>query len=271
MRSAYLAGVLLGLYRAGLTRVDIVVGSSAGACCGANFIAGEPEKSCEILSAHLTSPAFVNYRNVWKLDRHVIDIDFLIDETCTQRVPIDMRKIERAKTDLHIATTDYETGETLYFNNRGDDIREALRASCALPYLYRRPIFLKTSKGFRRCVDGGLSAPIPVQKAIAEGANRIIVVSTREIGYRKSPDPTPLWLHDLFYPNSAIGKILKRRHLDYRETLALMAKPPRGVLIDRIAPQNPLPVSRTTRSRPKVDAAIHEGYRDGQDYVRLFS
>ena len=36
-------------------------------------------------------------------------------------------------------------------------------------------------------MDGGISDPIPFEKAFLDGCDRVIVVSTREKGYRKGP------------------------------------------------------------------------------------
>ena len=106
IRSAYLAGALLALWDLNIREFDFVVGTSAGACCGANFIAGTPQLNKLILEDHLTSSRFVNffYTPTFK---NVVDIDYLIDEVCTKIVPLDLNKIKSAKSRLFIWGTDF--------------------------------------------------------------------------------------------------------------------------------------------------------------------
>jgi len=260
IRSAYLAGVLLALWEGGIRHFDLVVGTSAGACCGANFIAGTPEKSTEILENYLTSKKFVNFLRTPTF-KNVVDIDFLIDEVCVKLVPLDLPKIKSSPTKFYISATDFETGDLVYFNNHDHDLLEALRASCAMPYFYRNKALYEG----RRYMDGGMTASVPIEKALEEGASRIIVVGTRPKGYRKKPAPLPPWFHRIFYPKSpALGHLFKKRASLYNKSMDLIENPPQGITITYIAPHTDLPVSRTTKDRVKVKQAVHMGYEDGR-------
>ena len=53
--------------------------------------------------------------------------------------------------------TDVKTGEARYLAPEADDMLEALKASCALPLLYRKTVTL----GDAQFVDGGLERSDP--------------------------------------------------------------------------------------------------------------
>jgi len=261
MRSAYAAGVLLALHDRGFNHFDIAVGSSAGACCAANFVAGEPEKNRVILEDHLTSRNFVNLANLFN-KKNILDIDFLIDEVCVKQVPLNLEKIRNAPTRLFITATDYLTGRLVYFNNREHDIHEALRASCAMPFLYKKKAVYQN----RRYLDGGLIASIPFEKAVEEGCDYVVVISTREKGYRKAKSKFPSPLYRVAYPkNPALIDLFSRRHEIYNETVRKISSS-QSRKVHLIQPQSPLPVSRTTKDRRKVRSAVEIGYRDGEGF-----
>lgn len=263
IRSAYLSGVLLAFHQKQLTHFDYVLGTSAGACCGANFIAGEPEKNRLILEDYLTGRRFVRFANLFSRE-NVIDIDYLVDEVCKHHVPLDIEKIRKAAPTLMVTATHYQHGGVVYFNSREHDIHEILRASCAMPYFYRKQAFYKGE----RFIDGGMVASIPVKKAIDLGATDIIVVGTREEGYRKSPDRLPNWVHRFFYPDSSkMSQIFELRSIKYNQALDLIHNPPQGVTIHFVRPSQKLSVSRTTRSKERVHQAVELGVEDGMKFA----
>lgn len=267
IRSAYLAGVLLAFHDREFNHFDVVAGTSAGACCGANFIAGEPEKNKIILEDYLTGNRFVSYRNVFS-KRNVVDIDYLVDEVCTYHVPFSLEKIKNAGSLLYISAVDYLTGEVSYFNNREHNIHEAIRASCAMPYLYRK----KAVYDGRRYLDGGLLAGIPLEKVLESGCEEIVVISTRHQGYRKPKDRIPAWIHRFTYSDSSVmAEIFKNRSISYNKCLDQIKNPPKGIKIHFIVPRERLPVARVTRDRGKVQSTVKLGYEDGLGFLKIIT
>ncbi|OGQ07643.1 MAG: hypothetical protein A3G32_02870 [Deltaproteobacteria bacterium RIFCSPLOWO2_12_FULL_40_28] len=263
IRSAYLSGVLLAFHQKKLTGFDYVLGTSAGACCGANFIAGEPEKNRRILEDYLTGRRFVRFGNLFSKE-NIVDIDYLVDEVCKNHVPLNIEKIRKAAPTLMVTATHYQHGGAVYFNSREHDIHEILRASCAMPYLYRKQACYRGE----RFIDGGMVDSIPVKKAINLGATDIIVVGTREEGYRKSPDLLPNWVHRLFYPDSPqMPQVFELRSKRYNQAIDLICNPPQGVKIHFLRPSQKLSVSKTTRSKKRVHEAVELGFKDGMKFT----
>lgn len=74
---------------------------------------------------------------------------------------------------LTVTVTDLDTGELLLFGDGGEDapLVDALCASCALP-VYYPPVAL----GVRRCGDGGLRGPLPLDVAARLAQEAVVAV-----------------------------------------------------------------------------------------------
>jgi NTE family protein len=77
--------------------------------------------------------------------------------------------IENTQIPLHIATTDFQTGEQVVLSS--GRLVDALRASIAMPF-----VFKPWRVGDRLLTDGYLSDPLPVGVAMREGANTIVAI-----------------------------------------------------------------------------------------------
>ena len=96
--------------------------------------------------------------------------------------PLDIDRINHAKTLLKIQVTNVDTGATRFFSNHdGVDMIDVITASCTFPG-YAEPI---TLPGGRYC-DGGVVDFMPIDEAIDEGCTDILVVATVPRGYQRS-------------------------------------------------------------------------------------
>lgn len=256
MRSAYVAGALLALHEVGPRQFDVIIGTSAGACCAANFIAGRPEFNQFVLEEHLASDRFIQYKNI-PTKKNVVDVDFLMDE-CFATLPRLQEELAKGKVKFLITSTNCETGKTIFYDAAKQDVREALRASCAMPYFYRRKLYHQGD----RVMDGGLTSSIPIQRAIDEGCTEIYVVCSRPVGYRKKPNPWG-WINHVFFPRyPQMAKVIWERYRFYNRDLDLVENPPPGIRVIAIRPQHKLPVSRVTRDKIRVRQGIQQGFYD---------
>jgi predicted patatin/cPLA2 family phospholipase len=197
----------------------------------------------------------------------VMDIDYLAFEVTLRLCPLDIDALRRSQTRLYIGVTDCETGESRYLTNHDDDLLTAIRATCSLPFFARNEVAYQG----RRYVDGGVSDPVPVAKAIALGATEVILVLTSSIEKRGRKRAFFSLLDRVFSPTAAIRKSLGERHLRYRDAARLLASPPNGVNIGVVRPSRPLPVRRTTTRRRLLEEACNLGYEDGRAFLRSFA
>jgi predicted patatin/cPLA2 family phospholipase len=262
MRGSYSAGVLEAFSETRGIRFAAVVACSAGACVAASYLAGQPRRNREIYLEWLDGAKLVRFRRLLT-GRSVMDIDYLAFDVTLRLCPLDIDALRHSETRLYIGVTDCETGETRYLTSHEDDILTAIRATCSLPFFSRREV----SYQGRRYVDGGVSDPVPIQKAIDLGATEVILVLTSPIEKRGERRALFARFDRFFSSSPAIRKSLRERHLRYRDAAKVLESPPRGLQLSVVRPSRPLPVSRTTTRRALLEKALNLGYEDGRAFV----
>ena len=117
--------------------------------------------------------------------------------------------------------------------------------------------------------DGGVSDPIPIRRALDDGATDITVVLTHKTGLRLKP--TPRWLGKLAYPEfPAVAQAwTERQHLRYNAALDLMKGPPAGVRLLVFSPLRPLPIRSLTSAQKQIDAALASGHDEALQQIAL--
>ncbi|MCI8387539.1 MAG: patatin family protein [Clostridiales bacterium] len=197
MRGLYTAGVLDTLLDTDI-HFDTIVGVSAGALFGVNY---KSRQNGRALRYNIDYAHDSRYMSVWSLitTGDIMGKDFCFNKLVHELSPFDFDTYSSTPEALYAVVTDIDTGKPEYVRLdtlRGDEM-EYLRASGSLPYV-SRPV----NVGGKRYLDGGLSDSIPVDWAINEGYDRIVVVLTRPADYRKKQSNeriAKLFYHN--YPN----------------------------------------------------------------------
>lgn len=204
-RGTVSGGMCLILESAGLIdAIDIIYGTSSGALNGAFTAAGQ----AALGSTNYEDVANRQFYNPFRLigKRGVIDFDFLLNQIIRNRKPLDVTKFKSGPDFRAIAVNPKtQSVEILKDFNNVDEIMQAIRVSCALPYLTGPP-----SK-FRGVpmIDGGILAPIPYKQALEEGATDVLVLRSRpEFSRKKKRTP------------DAARKAINRRQLKVISMLA---------------------------------------------------
>jgi predicted patatin/cPLA2 family phospholipase len=264
MRGTYTAGVLEAFAEnesgAGF---HFVVACSAGACTAASLLAGQPRRNRSVYLDYLAGDKFIRWHRLLN-GGDVMDIDYLTDDVHGRLCPLDLDALRRSPIPLYMGVTDAETGEVRYLDNHQDDLLTSLRATCALPLFYHRPVVYRG----RRYVDGGVGDPVPIGKALSLGADEIVLVLTSSIENRgQRPWWAPIW-NRVMTSAPGVRRALDERHQRYREAAGLLAAPPAGVHISVLRPSRPLGVGRATRDREKLERACNLGYEDAREFLR---
>ncbi|HKC26080.1 MAG TPA: patatin-like phospholipase family protein [Thermoanaerobaculia bacterium] len=159
--------------------IDMLVGCSGGSLYAALMAAGYPSDRAVEMSKTLWTREITSKRNTRSLLKALFPKLMKFDESFGMRDdgPV-FRTLEKAfgglsfetmKIPLHIAATDFHSGEQVVLSSGG--LVDAIRASIAIPF-----IFPPWRVGGRLLVDGFLSDPLPVGVAMKEGADVIIAM-----------------------------------------------------------------------------------------------
>ena len=261
MRGIFLVGVLQAFAERDYFPWKLIIGTSAGALTGAAYIAGQIYLARDVFFTKLLSKRFIQYSNIFKKNKHILDLDWMIDTILKGREKFNIKKLRKSSTLLITATAVCENSppETIFLDSKKDDPFIALKASAAIPYLY---------KGFvnyeeHLLLDGGLLAPIPYQKALSLGFREedILVILTRPQGYRKKE--TSFWIrriYEFYYKDpkyTHLVESLLNSHEIYNQILNDLENKYKG--IDIIYPPTDFEVQRLTKDEKKILAGFEQG------------
>lgn len=255
MRGAYAAGVLSGLLRAG-EEFDAFYASSSGACSSAYMAAGQVD-AVRVWEELLHGQQLIRWTNPLR-GRPCLDLDYLIDDVFGRQVPLDVEALRRSRAGVWVTLTNATTGDVEYRDLRRErNPLDALRGSAALPLAYGRPVVLDG----QAYLDGGMADPIPVKRALDDGATDITVVLTRPMGYRRTPSARWVtWLASRPYPTARCA--IDRMHERYNAALDAIGAPPEGVTVRAIAPPTHLRLTRMMRGMDDLRRAVAQGAQD---------
>jgi predicted patatin/cPLA2 family phospholipase len=176
MRAVYSAGAVSTLLRYNLGHsFDHIVGVSAGALNGAYFLSDDTETLTRTYPDDLTNKNFVNLLRREK----IVNIDYLVDVVMRHKRPLDIQKLLKSNSKLHVVLTDAKTGRKAILSDHAKfaEIYEELRATAALPLLYDKTVLV----GDKYYLDGGVADNLPIDIAVSLGCTDIVVVLTQQI------------------------------------------------------------------------------------------
>jgi predicted patatin/cPLA2 family phospholipase len=270
MRGVVSGGMISALEAEGfLPCFDSVHGSSAGACAGAYFIAGQARLGTQIYYEDVNNSRFIN---PWRplIGRPIMNTHFLIDEVMRTTKPLDVGRVLATSGMLHVVATDAETGEGRTYTEFRDAAHffSVLKGTITIPIIGGSAVDVDGAK----LVDGGIVQQVAVRSAIDAGATHILVLMTRRDGELERPDRTwrlaveSLGLRILHH--SKLAMAYERRNPGINKTLDFIRHPPPSLSIDSIVrPADALEIERLTISAALLIAADQEAQRAVLDYV----
>jgi len=257
MRGIYGAGVLDHFLEHGV-RFDYCIGVSAGAANIASFLAGQRGRNYRFYTRHSFDKRYMGVGNLLRTGSF-FGLDFIYD-TLTNRVdPIDYDALMSTESELRVVATDAQTGQAKYFSNR--DVRRGdlriLAASCALPAMCR-PVKIGEHEYF----DGGAADPVPVDTAVDEGCEKLVVILTKPLDFIKRRERCRLMYRTMLWKYPRVVQALDERHTAYMrsvEELRRLEREGRAVII---APSRELGMGTASRDPGLLDRMYALGQRD---------
>ncbi|SDA10312.1 Predicted phospholipase, patatin/cPLA2 family [Ruminococcus sp. YE71] len=258
-RTAYSAGVMDALLEQGFVS-DMFYGVSAGAAFGVSYCSGQQGRNRTLVTDYMPTPQYSGVKHLVRPDnRSFYNLDYVYSKVPNELLPFDFEAFAKYKGKCVAVMTDLETGEAVYPDiPRDDRTFTHLRATCALPLLFP-PIEIDG----RKYMDGGIADSIPFRHALSEGCDKLIVILTRERGFRKSPEPTLKFILKAFraYPKFCHQMITRSER--YNEDTAELEKLRQEGKAFIFYPKKELLCSRTESDPGKLLHLYDYGFRHG--------
>ena len=255
-RGLYTVGVMDALMENDIN-LNTVIGVSAGAMSGVNYITGQIGRSARVDLTYRHYSGFMGAKAVTKR-KTPVNLDFLI-KGYDKIEPIDRKRFNNKNKRFIAVATDCETGETTYFEKgKSRHIMTAVKASGSLPFI--SPM---VSIEGRKYLDGGCSCKIPYEWALKENFEKIVVIKTRENGFRKK-ETGKADMAFAFYKNyPQFARKLHNSNRDYNRQCDELEDLQALDRVFVIAPSKPVKVSRLEGDMEKLGDLYWQGYNDG--------
>lgn len=271
MRGVFTAGALCALDSVGARDAfDRVYGSSGGAVNAAYFLAGQVPLGTSIYYEDLGGRAFIDARRIAR--GTALDIDYCYDQVVARRKSLDLERVRDSRSlfKIYVTSTDPPAVRAFVQHDAGSahDLHTLLKASAAMPFVYRQPIHYRD----RRFVDGAIFAPLPLFDAIADGCTDILVLLSRSLAEAADPPQgwlMPLVLGSINWKARAMSKELwKASQQSLAGVLDLLREAEEhpeatlgGFHLALVSPPGGFPVGRWTTDRARLIDAATEGAR----------
>ncbi|ACE62735.1 hypothetical protein AP460_00005 [Actinobacillus pleuropneumoniae] len=260
MRGMFTAGVL-DVFLDENVHIDGAVTVSAGALFGINYPAKQRGRVLRYNLKYLNDKRYMGLHSLLTTG-NIVNRDFAFYELPFTLDPFDQKTFAQSQFDFWVTLTNVESGEAEYVKIRDAFTQmEALRATSAMPMVSKM-----VEIDGKKYLDGGIADSIPLQKCIELGYDKIIVILTRPLDYRKKPSLTALfkWFYRK-YP-----KLIERwqnRYAEYNQAVERVIKLQEQQKIFVIRPSQTLAISRLEKDPNKVKAMYDLGVNDAMQLM----
>ncbi len=262
-------GGLRGIYTAGVfdrclddnVYFDLCIGVSAGSANISTFLAKQKLRTYRFYHDYSQRKEYMSLGNFIKKGSY-LDLDYIYSVLTNSdgEDPIDYQEIAKYEGKLLIAATEAETGKAHFFtkNDLSQDNYKVFCASSAIPFVCK-PVEINGTK----YMDGGLAAPVPLEKALEMGADKIVFALSKPKDFRRSSSR-----------NDVIAKLIKRKYPEAAKAL-LQSNEEYDRLVDKaielekegrvliVSPDDTCGVDTLTKDKEKLHTLYEKGYRDG--------
>lgn len=266
LRGSFGAGVLDYCMEQGI-RFDFGIGVSAGAANISSYMANQRGRNFVFYTEYFQREQYMGVKNLIHTGSY-IGLDYIYSSLSDHEgdYPLDWKTIRNDPRDMMIVATDANTGLPHYFHkyDMRQDSYDPIKASCCVPVI-NRPYKVNGIPYF----DGGLSDPVPYEKAFEAGCDKVVVILTRPEDYRRIPKNDKI-IADLLhphYPNASQAmrnrSVIYNQQLDECEYLQIQG----NVCI--VAPDSIGKMKTLTKDKDSIEALYYKGYEAGKKILNF--
>ncbi len=240
---------------------DLCIGISAGSANCASYVARQRGRNRIFYTEYSLRKEAMSPQNIVKTGEY-LDLNYIYGSLSQSdgESPLDYETLKNSETEFIVVATDAETGNPRYFNKR-DDIRKndykIIMASSCLPFV-SKPVEIYSREYF----DGGISDPLPIQKALDKGCDKLVIILTKPIDteLKTMKNDVAARMIKNRYPNMV--KALDTQLQKYSDNLvrALELQEEGKAII--IAPDDIFGMKTLTKDVDKLTALYKKGYSD---------
>lgn len=255
MRGMYTAGVL-DVFLEHRIRADCVVGVSAGALFGVNFLSGQKGRVIRYNKRFNSDKNYMGLRPLLR-EGNIVSTKYAYEDVPRRLDPFDDAAYKKSGVPFYAVVTNLETGLPEYIKIDSVFARmDALRASGSMPFV-SRPVIIDG----KPYLDGGISDSIPFRFAESLGCEKRIVILTRDMEYRKKP-MSPALIR-LWFGKSPMAEKLLHRHALYHHAIEELKELEAAGKALVIRPSSLIQIGRMEKNPDILQSVYDLGVKDG--------
>lgn len=259
MRDVYGSGVIDCFIDNGIT-FDMCIGVSAGSANIANLLSSQRERTFRFYTEYSSRKEYMSMQNFIRTGSY-FDLDYIYSTLSDEdgEDPIDFQAISSNPCPMITVVTDAESGKSVYLGKEEISRNDlwVIKASCAVPGACRP--FRHNGKEY---FDGGISDPIPVEKAFEMGCDKVVVIMPRPAKEKKSEHSRLMKPFLKGYP--AILKLIADRPEIYNRELKILNDYITQGKVILISPDDDKGITMVTTDKAKLTAFYNKGYHDAE-------
>lgn len=241
---------------------DYAIGVSAGSANVASYMAKQKGRNFVFYTEYLPRWEYMSAKNLVKTGSY-IGLDYIYSALSDQggEYPLDWNAIQQDAREMVVVSTNALTGKPQYFykNDMQQDQYDPIKASCCVPVV-NRPYYVAGIPYY----DGGLSDPVPYQKAFEDGGDKVVLILTRPKEFRRVPKNDMIIARILShkYPKAAEG-MANRSHV-YNSCVDMCEKLEEQGRVCIIAPDSIGNMKTLTKDKESIEDLYFKGYQNAK-------
>jgi len=255
MRGMFTAGVL-DVFMENNIKVTDIVGVSAGTLFGINYVSKQPKRALRYNLRYINDNRYMSIKSLMRTG-NLINKDFTYYKLPFQLDVFDNKTFKQSDINFFATVTNIETGEAEYIKIE-DAFKqmETLRATSALPFISE--IIEINGKKY---LDGGIANSIPVDYFEKQNYDKIIVILTRPIDYRKKKT-TGVQFKVAYGKYPKLIEKLENRYQDYNDTVERIVELEKQGKVLVIRPDEEITIKRLEKDTDKLQHVYDLGIKE---------
>jgi predicted patatin/cPLA2 family phospholipase len=287
-RGIFTAGVLDAWLEREFDPFDLFIGTSAGSQNITSFLSGQKGYAERLISELSRRKRFYQIGR-GLVGGNIVDLDWYFDKTIKGVFALDFIAATKSlgQRELLITATNSRNRHGYFLSPNGDsnNWRQLLKASSALPFLYKQGVKLaprlsvstvnqtEASDDYPQAdfyLDGGLAAPLPVREAYRRGARKIVVIRTvnayihTQFAWVRN---LKSWVYESGYCPKIVGYLVQHEHA-YQQELTFIDNPPEDVEIIQIFAKDNLQSKQLSSTYMDLQHDYRAGIAAGNTFLQ---
>ena len=257
MRGTFAAGILEYCLENNIN-FDCCIGVSAGSNNLISFLAKQAGRNMRYYMTYAFRKEYMGLKSFLK-SGSCLDTNHIYGDLANSNGedPLDYETFKNNPADFFVVAEEIETGKAKYFTKKdfSQDNYKPLAASCNIPIL-NRPVVINGMKYY----DGGFADSLPIEKALKEGCDKVVVILTRPLNVPRKATRDKIFASILGLRFKKAAERLASRAKEYNEKIKTIKKLQEEGIVLILSPEDTYGLDTLSKNRE----AMLKLYEDGR-------